>query len=138
MTGCRIAPRTGQPQIADRRGNRLPSHGLLGTAISVLGLLPMLQALEHARRSCVGTLIVKLAPIANGRDVRVFGLNVQFAGHTTSSATLLVTVGITYCEITAAVDGSRPPFVIYRRQPRVYAENLPSMSLTSSGMWSMR
>jgi hypothetical protein len=116
----------------------VPSSGLLGTALSVLGLLPMLQALKHARRTRIGTLMVKVAPIANGRNVRIFGSNVQFAGQATSFAPLLVTIAIVHCEMAAAVDGSRRPFALYGRQPRLYAENLPSMSLTSSGMWSVR
>jgi hypothetical protein len=44
----------------------------------------MLQALKHARRMYIGTLMVKVAPIAKRRDVQVFGFNVQFAGQATS------------------------------------------------------
>lgn len=102
------------------------------------GLLPMLQALKHVWRMRIGTLMVKVAPIAKRRSVQVFGFNVQFAGQATSFGPLLVTIGIAHCEMAAAVDGSRQPFVLYRRQPRLYAENLPSTSLTSSGMWSVR
>lgn len=98
----------------------------------------MLQALKHVWRMRIGTLMVKVAPIAKRRSVQVFGFNVQFAGQATSFGPLLVTIGIAHCEMAAAVDGSRQPFVLYRRQPRLYAENLPSTSLTSSGMWSVR
>jgi hypothetical protein len=76
-------------------------------AILVLGLLPMWQALKHARRTCFGTLMVKGAPIANSRDIRVIGLNVQFAGQATSFGPLLVTDIIALCAIAAAVAGPR-------------------------------
>src|ERR1700730_8104456 len=45
----------GRPQIAVRRENPVPSHGLLETTVSVWGLLLMLQALKHGRRTGVGT-----------------------------------------------------------------------------------
>jgi hypothetical protein len=114
------------------------SRGLLGTAVSVWGLLPMLQALKDARRACIGSLMVKGARIAKRRYVQVIGFNVQFAGQATSFGPVLATIGIARFEMAAAVDGSTRPPGLYRGQPPLCAENLPSTSLTSSGMWSVR
>jgi hypothetical protein len=102
------------------------------------GLLPMLQALKDARRARIGSLMVKAARIAMRRNIRVFGFNVQFAGQSTSFGPLLATFGIARFEMAAAADGSTRPLGLYRCQPPLYAENLPSTSLTSSGMWSVR
>jgi hypothetical protein len=98
----------------------------------VLGLL---QALKHASPANVAGLTVKLMPIPSGRSVQLIGFIIQFAGHTTHFRVLLVVIKMARCEKPSGdptIDDS------YGRQLRQRAKNLPSMSLTSSGMWSVR
>ena len=113
----------------------------------MFGLLHLLQTLKRGRPRCVGTFAVKLVPIANSRCVQFLGRNVQFTGDTKTSARDRLR------RILRLLNGGRAlrygperpkpavvmyTVVMYSRQPRQYARILPSTSLTSSGMWSMR
>lgn len=113
----------------------------------MFGLLHLLQTLKRGRPRCVGTFAVKLVPIANSRCVQFLGRNVQFTSHTKASARDRLR------RILRLLNGGRVlrygperpkpavvmyTVVMYSRQPRQYARILPSTSLTSSGMWSMR
>lgn len=124
---------------ADRAGRRPPTITAIfseprcaGDQAAVLGLL---QALKHASPANVAGLTVKLVPIPSGRSVQLIGFIIQFAGHTTHFRVLLVMIKIARCEKPSGdptIDDS------YSRQLRQRAKNLPSMSLTSSGKWSVR
>jgi hypothetical protein len=108
----------------------------------VFGLFHLLQALKHSRPRCVRTFAVKLAPIPNSRCVQFLGRIVQFTGHTKTSARdrLRRTLGLANGGrvLRYGRERPKPAVVMYSRQPRQYARILPSMWLTSSGMWSLR